>query len=135
MTSKIKMAVKIPELFLKSNFHSMLELIVLVLYFMRLHPLKKDKTLKIILNSIWCQNPRWLPKIVFGIASSKIRFFKMLFCILFLCYLDFRFHFEFLNKLAKRREWKKRFEKDVFLKTLFRKQFLATILNSGTILN
>jgi hypothetical protein len=36
----------------------MLEFIVLILYFMRLHSLKHEKRKKNILNSKWRQNPR-----------------------------------------------------------------------------
>jgi hypothetical protein len=49
----------------------MLELIVLILYFMRLYSLKHEKRKKMVSNSKWRQNPRWMPKFVFTIASTR----------------------------------------------------------------
>jgi hypothetical protein len=43
---------------------------------MRLHLLKHEKCKKNILNSKWRQNPRWMPKFVFDIASTDFRFFQ-----------------------------------------------------------
>jgi hypothetical protein len=54
----------------------MLEFIVLILYFRRLHSLKHEKRKKIVLNSKWRQNPRWMPKFVFDIASTEFRLFQ-----------------------------------------------------------
>jgi hypothetical protein len=50
----------------------MLDFIVLILYFMRLHALKHEKGKKIILNSKWRQNPRWMQKFV----STGFRLFQ-----------------------------------------------------------
>jgi hypothetical protein len=59
MAPKIKMAANLVFLL---KFYStawfMLELIVLILYFMRLHSLNHEKRKKIVLNSKWRQNPR-----------------------------------------------------------------------------
>jgi hypothetical protein len=63
MAPKIKMAANL-EFLLKKNLPQ-LEFIVLILYFMRLHSLKHEKPKKIIVNSKWRQNPRWMPKFVF----------------------------------------------------------------------
>jgi hypothetical protein len=54
----------------------MLEFIILLLYFMRLHSLKHEKRKKIVLNSKWHQNPRWMPKYAFEIASTESRLFQ-----------------------------------------------------------
>jgi hypothetical protein len=55
----------------------MLEFIVLILYFLRLHSLKHAKTRKkIVLNSKWRQNPRWMPKFVFEIAFTEFHLFQ-----------------------------------------------------------
>jgi hypothetical protein len=43
---------------------------------MRLHSLKHEKRKKIILNSKWRQNARWMPKFVFHIASTEFRLFQ-----------------------------------------------------------
>jgi hypothetical protein len=47
------------EFLLKFYSYFMLEFIVLILYFMRLHSLIHEKRKKIVLNSKWRQNPRW----------------------------------------------------------------------------
>jgi hypothetical protein len=44
---------------------------------MRLHSLKHEKLKKQILNEKWRQNPRWMPKFVFEIAST-VYFYKRL---------------------------------------------------------
>jgi hypothetical protein len=54
----------------------MLEFIVLILYFMRLHSLKHEIRKKIVSNSKWRQNPRWMPKFVFDTASTEFRLFQ-----------------------------------------------------------
>jgi hypothetical protein len=43
---------------------------------MRLHLLKHEKREKIVLNSKWRQNPRWMPKLVFDVASTELRLFQ-----------------------------------------------------------
>jgi hypothetical protein len=53
-----------------------LEFIVLILYFMRLQSLKHEQRYKIVLNSKWRQNPRWMPKFVFDIASTEFHLFQ-----------------------------------------------------------
>jgi hypothetical protein len=54
----------------------MLEFIVLILYFMRLHSLKHEICKKFISKSKWRQNPRWMPKFVFDIAFSEFHLFQ-----------------------------------------------------------
>jgi hypothetical protein len=46
---------------------------------MRLHSLKHEKRIKIVLNSKWRQNPRWMPKFVFEIASTEFHLFQKAF--------------------------------------------------------
>jgi hypothetical protein len=43
---------------------------------MRLHSLKHETRKKIVLNSKWRQNPRWMPKFVFDIACTEFRLFQ-----------------------------------------------------------
>jgi hypothetical protein len=43
---------------------------------MRLHLLKHENCIKIVLNSKWRQNPRWMQKFVFDIESTDFRFFQ-----------------------------------------------------------
>jgi hypothetical protein len=45
---------------------------------MRLHSLKHEKRKKNVLNSKWRQNPRWVPKFVFEIASTEFLFILLL---------------------------------------------------------
>jgi hypothetical protein len=54
----------------------MLDFIVLVLKFMRMHSLQIEKHKKIVLNSKWCLSQRCLPKIVFDRWFTKLLFFK-----------------------------------------------------------
>jgi hypothetical protein len=56
---------------------------------MRLHSLKHEKRKKIVLNSKWRQNPRWMPKFVFDIASTEVVFLERFFAFFFLLLLNF----------------------------------------------
>jgi hypothetical protein len=54
---------------------------------MRLHSLKHENCKKFVLNSKWRQNPRWMPKFVFHIASTEFRLFQNAFCVPFILLL------------------------------------------------
>jgi hypothetical protein len=79
----------------------MLQFIVLILFFKRLHSLKHEKRKKITLNSKWCQNPRWMSKFVFNITYTEFRLFQNAFLRSFYLVLLNGYRNKLLPKLQK----------------------------------
>jgi hypothetical protein len=74
---------------------------ILLPHFMHLHSLKQGKREKIVLNSKWRQNPRWMLKLVSDYRLQNFVFFKPLFCISFLLLLQYFYRNIFFFKNSK----------------------------------
>jgi hypothetical protein len=53
------------------------------MYFMRLHSLQQEKRKKIVSNSKWRQNPKWMLKFVLYISSTEFCLFQNAFFLVF----------------------------------------------------